>query len=332
MPTDSAPQIPLVQAGFFRPVLTTLEQAGANIESLLRDSSLNRFDLCGTENYVPVRRMYNLFELIKQREAIADFFAVFGRQLALQSLSDWGATVAFTPDVLSACQFAVRFDNVVLTHERMVLEIMGPVSKLSQYFRDQPQPGREFADYVDFCYMLNGVRLGGGAAWEPIEIHLQSQTAPDFEYLLPLNRDTRVYLGQPMTSVVFPTAMLNRSMLGTDLNRSDTAIDEIPQTLPQVIEELLSASQRAQVAHLDVIAELLDLSPRTLRRRLSEAGTSFTKVVENWRFKACLNLLEQENLRIGEIGEQLGYANTPNFERAFKRWTGQSPSLYRDQL
>ena len=32
------------------------------------------------------------------------------------------------------------------------------------------------------------------------------------------------------------------------------------------------------------------------------------------------------------IAERLGYANAPNFERAFKRWTGQSPGAYRDAL
>jgi len=322
----------LVQAGFFRPVLDTLQDAGVNIDKLLSKSSLNRFDLEINENYVPVGCMYSLFCEIRQSEGIEDFFGVFGRKLELQGLSDWGEMIAFTPDVLSACQLALKYDNVVQTHERMVLEIDGPVCKVSQYFLDQAQPGREYADYVDFCYMLSGLRLAGGPDWEPLEIHLQSSEAPDFDHLLPRNQHTRIYLGQPMTSVVFPTAMLTSSMLGSGSGGPELAIEALPQTLPQVIEELLGSSQQAQIAHLDVIAELLDLSPRTLRRRLTEYDTTFTEVVENWRFKACLHLLEQDNTRVSEIAEQLGYANTPNFERAFRRWTGQTPGNYRDLL
>jgi len=329
---DAATDIPLVQTGFFKPVLSTLELAGVNIDPLLRASSLNRFDLGTRENYVPVGRMYSLFSDIRQSEGIDDFFGVFGCNLEVQSLSDWGEMIAFTPDVLSACQLAVKHDNVLFTHERMGLEINGPICKFSQYYLDRAQPGREYADYIDFCYLLSAFRLAGGPDWEPLEIHLQSSEAPDFDHLLPRNQHTRIYLGQPMTSVVFPTAMLTSSMLGSSSSGLELAIEEIPQTLPQVIEKLLESSQRAQIAHLDVIAELLDLSPRTLRRRLTEYDTTFTEVVENWRFKACLNLLEQVNTRVSQIAEQLGYANTPNFERAFRRWTGQTPGNYRDML
>ena len=322
----------LVQVGYFKPVLDTLHGTGSNIVPLLRKSSLNRFDLDNNENYVPVRCMYSLFSEIRKSEGIDDFFDVFEQQLELQNLCDWGESIAFTPDVLSAAQLAVKYDNVVQTHERMQLEINGPVSNISTRYLDQPQPGREYADYVNFCYLLSGLKLAGGAEWAPLEIRLQSSEAPDFEQLLPQNHQTRIYLDQPATSVVFPTSMLVSPMLGADSIRPELAIDALPQTLPQVIEKLLTSSQRAQIANLDVIADMLDLSPRTLRRRLNECETSFSQIVENWRFKSCLDLLEQDSTRVSEIAEQLGYANTPNFERAFKRWTGQSPGNYRDLL
>ncbi len=331
MQQETATALPLVQAGFFRPVLDTLADAGINNDNLLRRVSLHRFDLQANENYVPVSLMYRLLDEVEREHGFGRFFAVFGPQIELQGLSDWGENVAFTPDVISACRLALEFDDVVQTHERMHFEINGPITTLSQYYQDQPQPGREFADYIDFCLMLNGLRIAGGPDWEPLEIHLQSRREPDFDSLLPENSGTRVYLGQPMTSVVFPTSMLTASMLGEKGSNGSSSY-ETPHSLPQVIEQLLSSALDGRTANLDVIADMLDMSPRTLRRRLSEFGTSFSALVDDWRFKSSLDLLALEELRIHEIAERLGYANTSNFERAFKRWTGEAPGLYRDHL
>ena len=324
--------IPLVQFGFFAPVLDTLASADVAVDSILRRNGLHRFDLGVHENYVPVKLMYRLLEDIRRNECPEDFFAVFGTDIELKSLSEWGEAVAMAPDLLSACELALRFDRVVMTHERMRLTIDGPTSTISQYYLDRPQAGRDYADYVDFCYMLNGLKLAGGPRWEPLEIHLQSATAPDFDRLLPPGYRSRILLDQPMTSVVFPTELLSATMLGADLTERSDRFRALPSSLVQVIEELLDSSQNAATANLAIMAEMLDVSPRTLRRRLAEQDSSFFGLVDRWRFKTCLRLLRDERTNLGQIAERLGYANTPNFERAFRRWTGQAPGRYRDNL
>ena len=68
---------------------------------------------------------------------------------------------------------------------------------------------------------------------------------------------------------------------------------------------------------------------RILRRRLQEASTSFQAVVEDVRKGLALDYLQQSNLSIDEIASLLGYGETPNFYRAFKRWTGKAPGAFR---
>lgn len=330
MPQNSVSEVDLVQAGYFSPVLQTLECEGASVDRLLRQAGLHRFELGEREAYVPVRLMYALFEAIRRQQGIDNVFEVFYENLLVQSISDWGEIIAFTPDVHAACELAIDSIQVLQTHQRMSLEIDGPVAKISQYYLDQPQPGRDLADYIDFCYLLHGLRIAGGDDWEPLEIHLQSEAAPDFDYLLPGNNTTRVRLGQPATAAFFPTSMLAWSMLGEPVQSGEIEAGSPPATLAEAIECLLAASDRGRTAHLDVIADMLELSPRTLRRRLAQQGTTFSEIVDRWRFKSSLGLLERDSLRIGEIAEMLGYGNASNFERAFKRWTGQPPGVYRD--
>lgn len=330
MRQDSTIDIPLVQAGFFKPILETLQASGAPVDKRLRQTALDRFDLTNRENYVPVKLMYNLLEEIRLNDGIDRIYEVFAPRMRVQSLSDWGETVALTPDVLSACRFAEAFDNVLQTHERMRLQINGPISTMSQYYLDTPQPGRDLADQLNFCYLLSAFQLAGGDDWSPLEIYLQSSEEADFETLLPNNCGTRIYLGQPVTAVVFPTEMLLAPMLGKASQVTTLDLDRIPQTLAQAIEQLLTSSHNAQLANLRVIADMFDLSPRTLRRRLAESGSTFSEIVDAWRFKSSLRMLEQERWQIGEIAEQLGYANTANFDRAFQRWTGYTPGHYQD--
>ncbi len=319
----------LVQVGVFRPVLDTLQAAGANVDAPLRKSSLDRFCLDNKEHYVPVNCMYSLFDEVRKSEGIEDFFECFAQELELQNLCSWGEAIAFTPDVLSACQLAVKHDNVIQTHERIQLAIDGTVSRLSQFFIDDPTPGRDYADYVSFSYMLSGFRLAGGPDWAPLAIHLQSPQARGLDRLLPEGSDTRIYLGEAATAIVFPTAMLAESMLGP---AQPGSIDSPPANVAEAIESLLTSTRPGPLGNMNSYAEMLDMSPRTLRRHLAELDTSFSDIVENWRFKTSLRLLRNDRLRIKEIAARLCYANPPNFERAFNRWTGRSPGSYRDRL
>ena len=76
-------------------------------------------------------------------------------------------------------------------------------------------------------------------------------------------------------------------------------------------------------------ARSMDISVRTLRRQLADNQTTFSKVIETWRLKTAKQLLNKRKTPIAEIATHLGYNHSSNFERAFKRWTGVSPSEFR---
>ena len=82
---------------------------------------------------------------------------------------------------------------------------------------------------------------------------------------------------------------------------------------------------------LPMTARLLNLTPRTLHRRLIEEGSSYRDILESVRRQIALDLLRDEQLTLQEIAFMLGYGDLANFRRAFRRWTGQAPSHYRRQ-
>lgn len=85
-------------------------------------------------------------------------------------------------------------------------------------------------------------------------------------------------------------------------------------------QQALSAAQ---------LARALELSPRTLRRRLDEAGVSFRQLRDGVRAQAARVLLEDEGLTVAAASRRLGYSDPRAFRRACKRWLGQAPGGLR---
>lgn len=77
------------------------------------------------------------------------------------------------------------------------------------------------------------------------------------------------------------------------------------------------------------LSRRLNLTARTLRRRLDREGTSYSRLLAEARRRDALRLLDDPTLAIQRVAEWLGYRDPANFTRAFRQWTGQTPSQYR---
>ncbi|MBC3336336.1 MULTISPECIES: AraC family transcriptional regulator [Pseudomonas] len=98
--------------------------------------------------------------------------------------------------------------------------------------------------------------------------------------------------------------------------------------------DLIQAVERAisrdlQGSQLEKVASDLNMSGRTLRRRLTEHGLTFEALLEQVRRARCMGLLGNPSLSIERITQEVGYSDVRSFRRAFKRWTGLSPSAFR---
>lgn len=83
---------------------------------------------------------------------------------------------------------------------------------------------------------------------------------------------------------------------------------------------------------LDAVARQLDLHPRTLNRRLLEAGSSFVAIRDEVRFRVAQELLALTDLPVGDIASALSFSAHSNFVRAFRRWAGVTPTVWRSSM
>jgi AraC-like DNA-binding protein len=82
-------------------------------------------------------------------------------------------------------------------------------------------------------------------------------------------------------------------------------------------------------ANADQVAAFFSLHRRTLSRRLSACGTSFQSLVDEGRFEIARQMLENTDADIQRIAVMLEYADASAFARAFRRWSGTTPSRWR---
>ncbi len=81
--------------------------------------------------------------------------------------------------------------------------------------------------------------------------------------------------------------------------------------------------------NLDVVAQHMGTSVRTLQRRLRAVGVTYSEVVQQARCAAAEWMLRDQLGRISEVARALGYTDPAHFTRAFRRWTGSTPRDFR---
>lgn len=100
-------------------------------------------------------------------------------------------------------------------------------------------------------------------------------------------------------------------------------------SLTQRLQARLAACDGDYPALVDMAA-LEHVSARTLIRRLREEGTTYQQLLDSVREELACWLLLRTTLPVEAIAGQLGYEDPSNFARTFRRWTGQTPSAFRD--
>jgi len=92
---------------------------------------------------------------------------------------------------------------------------------------------------------------------------------------------------------------------------------------------LILLSQPGEFPTVELAAERLNMSTRTLRRRLKAEGSSFHELLDEVRFQLAREYLAETSLPLSEVSWLLGYTEPGNFSHAFNRWCGMSPRAFR---
>lgn len=161
--------------------------------------------------------------------------------------------------------------------------------------------------------------------------HTQSRSA--CESLLP----GKLRLGAKGVEVRMARSALSQPLPSSDpfiLTRLDASLEDMLLDMPstdfteQVKQRIGTLIAQREVSE-EMLAERFNMSTRHLRRKLSEAQTSYEKLLDEVRMEMAMRLIQAGRLNLGHVALQLGFLNPSSFTRAFRRWTGMSPSDFK---
>ncbi len=193
---------------------------------------------------------------------------------------------------------------------------------------------------ADYClaWMLSAARVGTGMAQlKPLRIEYMQQR----ENLRPLERHfgCEVVCGAARNAIVFraedarmPFATRNWDLLELLAPQFEKQLKEA-QTEHSFVELVRRAIQDRLAGHrpnVELIAQALHMSERTLQRRLQEAGYNYQRVLDEARHQMARYYLSNGVLELNEAAYLLGFEDPNSFGRAFRGWEGVPPSDWRE--
>ncbi len=146
--------------------------------------------------------------------------------------------------------------------------------------------------------------------------------------------DARVY------SMRYALAGLRQPMIATE-RRAEARLLELaeselrlvaPKLTVAVGEQVRIAMEEQERPARASIAKRLGMGDRTFQRRLYDEGTTFRAVVDQERRNVALSMLREPGCRVVDVAVAVGFDDATSFTKAFRRWTGKSPSNYQARV
>jgi len=216
----------------------------------------------------------------------------------------------------------------------------GAVAQLTMDARRRQQD--EAAMLVDLTGLYFYHQLFSWLTGRPLRLLSVGLSYPEPRRAHPLlsSFDAPLRYDQPVNSLSFDARLLGQKVLRSyaelediiDYFPFDLGLNGIPESklADQVRLLLLDALQhRGRALSGTAIAQLFHVSTATLRRRLREEGLSYAELRASCQREAAEYLLSHTGRRLEDIAERLGMGSDRAFRRAFRHWTGLSPSDYR---
>jgi AraC-like DNA-binding protein len=178
--------------------------------------------------------------------------------------------------------------------------------------------------------------LTGGAV-RPQEVLLSRPVPPDPEvyrrhFRCPVRfNDGQTCLILSARDMAFRLPSANAKLRENLLTALQRQLAQQPQGFAARVKHALRPLLLAGSASHRQVAEHLNMHPRTMGRRLLEEGITFEQLKDEVRLAVSRELLARTDIAVSDVASALGYATPSAFVRAFRRWTGGSPSAWRKE-
>lgn len=308
---------------------------GGDLSALLVRSAMKPTALDDGDELIQIEQLIRLLNEASIHLQCHDLGLRVASHQGLDMLGLLGRLLVREPDLHAAFTAAQRYlalHNKAEHWQLLPLEDRIQVRRIEHFFAvEEAQQYRE----MSIAAYAQLVRAIGGADLRPLRVEFShSPVAPRARYRQHLGCE--VLFDQEYDCLVYDASILRRPVLAMprdDAQRLDDLLRErlgsLQDSLELQVRSLIVQTLGMRQHSLGHIAELLDLHPRALQRRLLSEGLCFKQLVHQVKMDTAGWQVQASNMPLTLLADVLGYADQAAFSKAFRNHFGQSPSSWR---
>jgi AraC-like DNA-binding protein len=238
-------------------------------------------------------------------------------------------------NVRDAITVAARFGRLFCDGSSIHFDVRGRQSVV-RFASMIPLP-RPVADFALSCWYLRHVHgpAGQGKGLECWFSSAKPQGTDEYERTF---SDSSLRFGAPFDGFVFSSDCLDAPLLSADRRLYQMLCEHLALTADHLVRRRTLAGAVRQIVLRELlhtapsiisVAQQLRMSVRTLGRGLEREGTTYSAVLDDVRRELALRYVGNSDIALRDASFRLGFSHPEAFSRAFRRWTGLTPTAYR---
>jgi len=332
--------MPAVEHSTIGPIGTviaqTIEGAGQDAAAMFAEVGLDLERLRDPNVRIPSEALQRLLLLAQERCGLPTFGLRLVEYVHPTTFYSLGVAMYASETLGDYLERFVKYYRLITTNDFLAASIEEGVYSL----RATPQPEMRLIPIrVDgfAALTVRTIRIALQEHFSPMSVALARPCPEGLEAEYEAFFDCPVTFDAPVTTICIAESDL--------AHRLPSANPEMTRLYEQLAIDYLEKIDRADfpgrvykelvrllptgVSGKEQVAQALNMSTRTLYNKLEGAGTTFREVLDETRQSLAEEYIRQD-LPIYEIAYLIGFSDTANFSRAFKKWTGKSPMEFRD--
>lgn len=294
-----------------------------------------RNEIIRGDKYIPTELLLQVYELA-DKHLETGFGVRQGMQLSSEDYGTLGLswrTCWRAKDVLDR---TARYMILVTDHGSVRIEDSEGYTKIV-LLREAHRRGLEIANETSFVMIAGVIKEVTGKDIHPVNVcfkHSVIDTTPFTDYF-----KCSVSFGQEENAIQYENSAIDIPTIKADKSIHQFLVDRMKEEQKGIhnnadrmlskLNKLIEESLPSGIPSIIQAAENLNMSARTLNRRLAEKNLTFRDLVQKIQYEVCIKLLKNSTQSVGEIAFQTGFSEQSAFHRAFKKWTGLTPSDFR---
>lgn len=325
----------VVRIGSISALPVVLKNLGVEVADVLTVMGLDVNLFENPDNTISYLTRSRMIQRCVQKTGCEHLGLLIGQQGGLSSLGLVGYLVQHSPHLGAALRSLVHYFHLHTQSAKVTIEMEGNIAFLGYEIHQPIIVGAEQIKDGAVAIVYNILHKLCGHNWAPTEICFSHREPKD---LKPFHHFFRapLHFNSEHNGVYFPAHWMDQPVQAADpelhrlLQKQLNLIEsEINDNFPQQVRKVLRTALFTNHASAKQVAKLFSMHSRTLQRQLKVFNTSFHELSEQTRYEISKQMLEDSEIKLSQIADMLGYADARSFNRAFKRWSGTTPSLWR---